>query len=1129
MNKEVDFQKHILGRKPHLSKLLVGKLKDTDKDGYPDIMDCNPYNPNEHGRFSRWVKRTFTRKKPTTTITSVKPTTTNIRSVDYGTSTQDRVGGTTTITTTTPSSGGGGSGGGGGGSSITSVKVVGRVPESDIQKAKQTQQIQKTSQLTAQQRGVEKLGGGVSTVGVQKSGVSTPASPYDKDTGLDKFGRTQSYYDQFKKQQEYRRELGAYAQREVEGYQQLYERGQLSYEEAQKKLEENVLRKNQELVKKYSDGEIKQDTGVSVEEVPPSGFKRFTRAFLDVPFATGTIGSTAKAGFGPIKDVPFTPYSTIGETIKEFPSTISSVPIATPDIRKGGIFGGGGEFRLSTIGAESRKISEGLEKAGEFVGEGVGGYLEAESKLKRKLPGVPGVMPEPFLRTQRELTANIAGMSPQLISWGLAPYAMGTIESLSLAERGRTVDRDTQVELRKQFVEYQKDDTPVPEGYRKLTREEFFEQEPVYVKSELKKGIGKNALILTGFVVGGSALFAGLKYLPRLFGKNLTKTTNFIRKYAKIKPRISQSVTITNAVKVAENTWRVDAEVVTFLRDPKTGKLIDKKFTETVSTVVNARNQEGAIKSLAKTEGATWGKYGTRRYKKDDKVTQTRDVSKAEGTFTYTKEGKGFRGTGESFIYDQGKFKFRLTPKEMSVNFVPYNVKPESIGLSNIGLIPGKPTIKEIPFGGGRLQAQSQPALSWIESNVARQTMRVRGYSRPPMDYIIGRQMGTIKKIGQINYQARPRVKPYLRRFPKEQIGTSGKTLSFSESFSRFRFIPKEVPSVRLPKPPKPPKTFDAFPEVKAQPKPKPGKPGSLPTSQLKTEPVPKLKSETVARTSAEAQAKELALSQVPSKIRVFRGTSKIQKGLIEEGTLSRFITSSKPLTRTGMKEPQVVSPIFDAKLDSYNLVTPTESTAQDSGTTQVPILTQTTDVPTEFVPMVYTPTYEVPKRKREPIKEKEKIRPIEIPEIKRPQYVKGEGYDAYVLREATSRSKRGYVKINTRPLTKESALSAMSREVDSSISARGKVEKIPEIVEKVRNAAGKIVGKKKKFIKVMDTKDKYWKMNKRKFRNFSTKKKKPLKSGVYIERQRYRLDSPREKRQIQIRRKGVGGFFGLK
>jgi len=38
-------------------------LKDTDRDGVPDILDCNPYNYYEHGLWS-WVKSKFTSPKP---------------------------------------------------------------------------------------------------------------------------------------------------------------------------------------------------------------------------------------------------------------------------------------------------------------------------------------------------------------------------------------------------------------------------------------------------------------------------------------------------------------------------------------------------------------------------------------------------------------------------------------------------------------------------------------------------------------------------------------------------------------------------------------------------------------------------------------------------------------------------------------------------------------------------------------------------------------------------------------------------------------------------------------------------------------------------------------------------------
>ncbi len=78
------FNDVLIGRKQGLSKPLVGKLKDKDKDGYPDIMDCNPDNPKEHGVFT-WIKSKFVKPKPTTTFVSPAPIPTSTYTGKIGT------------------------------------------------------------------------------------------------------------------------------------------------------------------------------------------------------------------------------------------------------------------------------------------------------------------------------------------------------------------------------------------------------------------------------------------------------------------------------------------------------------------------------------------------------------------------------------------------------------------------------------------------------------------------------------------------------------------------------------------------------------------------------------------------------------------------------------------------------------------------------------------------------------------------------------------------------------------------------------------------------------------------------------------------------------------------------------
>jgi len=115
----------------------------------------------------------------------------------------------------------------------------------------------------------------------------------------------------------------------------------------------------------------------------------------------------------------------------------------------------------------------------------------------------------------------------------------------------------------------------------------------------------------------------------------------------------------------------------------------------------------------------------------------------------------------------------------------------------------------------------------------------------------------------------------------------------------------------------------------------------------------------------------------------------------------------------------------------------------------------------------------------------------------------------------------RRYENLNVEPLTLRSALSMVARVVDNTISARGKIMKTKPIIQKGK----KIIPKAK------DTGDRYYDRTKQKFRQWKTKKKLPLPTGVVIERQKFRLDSPGEVKKIHRERKkaiNVRNLFGF-
>ena len=181
----------------------------------------------------------------------------------------------------------------------------------------------------------------------------------------------------------------------------------------------------------------------------------------------------------------------------------------------------------------------------------------------------------------------------------------------------------------------------------------------------------------------------------------------------------------------------------------------------------------------------------------------------------------------------------------------------------------------------------------------------------------------------------------------------------------------------------------------------------------------------------------------------------------------------------------------------------------------------ETSSIPaTEQVPDLFIPPTPTPTRPREPTTPKEPPTKI-IPDLTFPGEKKltEQGYDAYAYVDATKRNKAYYRKLNTQPLTQESALSLTAREVDNTISAKGKVVKRKPVKKSGRQIKAT----------VMNTGDRYYSENQFKFRNYSGRKMRPLPTGTIIEKRKYRLDSSGEVGKIQRdKARSVRGIFGI-
>lgn len=233
-------------------------------------------------------------------------------------------------------------------------------------------------------------------------------------------------------------------------------------------------------------------------------------------------------------------------------------------------------------------------------------------------------------------------------------------------------------------------------------------------------------------------------------------------------------------------------------------------------------------------------------------------------------------------------------------------------------------------------------------------------------------------------------------------------------------------------------------------------------------------------------------------------------------------VVSDLSFSATGLVSDELVEPKAreDIALDTFQDVT----TSPISETLPVSRIKPITKPVTKVVPEVVTPTVPIVPTIPTPTITPTPpgvIKPLYFDFERKPKRSMAvEGWDAYALREATKTRKRRYEKLNEKPLTQMSALSMMARDVDNTISARGKVIKAVKKVQTVVDKAGKVITKKPAKIEVVDTRDRYWAENNYKFRPYKgTKKKKPLPTGTFIEKQKYRLDSPLEVRRVRKER----------
>lgn len=240
----------------------------------------------------------------------------------------------------------------------------------------------------------------------------------------------------------------------------------------------------------------------------------------------------------------------VGGTVGKVP-TVSPINLVTK-----------GKFELSTLGQEAQKVSEGLSWVS---GRTQMGYERISRENLR-------------LDTSKPITKfaiGATGTAPYLLAYGYAPTTTLSTEVLSGGTKYKNVKKESNKIIDEEWKKYQS--STVPEGYEKLSREEWLKQ----VRPQVEQAVEKEALWEAGtagaFLVGG----AGLK------AYRWTKTP-VVKEYGLWSGMTKQRAYLqadTEALKVGNVFWAKQERVLEpWIREINTnlGKLFEKPSTRKI-------------------------------------------------------------------------------------------------------------------------------------------------------------------------------------------------------------------------------------------------------------------------------------------------------------------------------------------------------------------------------------------------------------------------------------------------------------------------------------------------------------------------------------------------------------------
>ena len=244
-----------------------------------------------------------------------------------------------------------------------------------------------------------------------------------------------------------------------------------------------------------------------------------------------------------------------------------------------------------------------------------------------------------------------------------------------------------------------------------------------------------------------------------------------------------------------------------------------------------------------------------------------------------------------------------------------------------------------------------------------------------------------------------------------------------------------------------------------------------------------------------------LGLKDIQTGLKDIQLTSLKDTQLTRSGLIGAAKEKEESIFKTGLISFTDVITIPREKIIEEQKITPREI-LKERQVMEAPIITPFS-IP--ISPVIPT-TRKVPE---EPIRI---IPPVWLPERKKKYKEVADGYSAQAYIDSTKERKAHWETLNKKPLTRKSALSLAARKVDKTISAKGRIVKL------------------KKKVKPIDTRDNYFERNRYKFRQFKQKKGVKQKTpNQFIELQKYRADSPMEVSALKKgKRDSIKNLFGF-